>query len=308
MPQAPEPTLYARMTTALMARPFVLLVLTALFWGGNAVAGKLAVGEISPLALTCLRWVLVCAMVWPLVYRDMPAVWPVIRGRWPSVVAMGALGFTVFNALFYLAAHHTTGINLTIIQGSIPVFVLIAAVPLFGTRILPLQYVGVFLTLVGVALTAAHGDLSTLASLSFNIGDVWMLMASVLYAGYTLALRNRPPLPGLLFFAAMAIVACITSIPLLIWEIAVGQFQMPTLKGLAILFYVALFPSFVAQVFFMRGVEKIGPGRAGLFVNLVPVFGSLLSVVILGEYFGLYHAVALALVLGGIYVSERGKR
>lgn len=307
MPQAPEPTLYARMTSALMARPFLLLVLTALFWGGNAVAGKLAVGEITPMALTCLRWVLVCLMLWPLVRRDMPAVWPTIRARWPSIVAMGTFGFTAFNALFYMAAYHTSGINLTIIQGAIPVFVLLASVPLFGTKILPLQIAGVVLTLFGVALTAAHGDLSTLAKLAFNIGDVWMLIACTFYAGYTLALRNRPPLPGLLFFAAMAGVACLTSIPLLVWEIAAGQFMMPTPKGIAILVYVALFPSFIAQIYFMRGVELIGPGRAGLFVNLVPVFGALLAVAVLGERFGLYHAVALALVLGGIYVSERAK-
>jgi len=106
----------------------------------------------------------------------------------------------------------------------------------------------------------------------------------------------------------MAVVACLTSLPLLAWEIAAGDFRWPTASGIGVLVYVALFPSFLAQIFFMRGVEAIGPSRGGLFVNLVPVFGALLAVLILGERFQAFHAVALALVLGGIYVAERFRR
>ena len=126
---------------------------------------------------------------------------------------MGALGYTVFNALFYAAAHHTTALNITILQGAIPVFVLVGALVAFGTRIMPLQAVGAAITLVGVLAIAAKGDVSTLTSLAFNVGDLWMIAATVLYAGYTLGLRNRPPVYGLVFFAAMACAAVLTSLP-----------------------------------------------------------------------------------------------
>jgi drug/metabolite transporter (DMT)-like permease len=148
-------------------------------------------------------------------------------------------------------------------------------------------------------------DLEVLRTLALNIGDVWMLIACVFYAGYTLGLRRRPPVSGLVFFTALAGVAFLSSLPLLAIEIAQGAMQWPTAKGWLILLYIGLLPSLVSQIFFIRGVELIGPARAGLFVNLVPVFGALLAVLLLGEPFALYHALGLFLVLGGIWLAER---
>ena len=288
-------------------RPYLLLTLTTLMWAGNGVASRLAVGEISPMALVTLRWVMVVAIVGFAVRRSLLADWPVLALRWRFIALMGALGYTVFNALFYAAAHHTTALNITILQGAIPVFVLVGALVAFGTRIAPLQAVGAGTTIVGVLAIAAKGDWRTLSSLAFNIGDLWMIGATVLYAGYTLGLRNRPPIPGLVFFTAMASAAVLTSLPLIGYEIGTGTVQWPTPKGVAVLAFVALGPSLLAQIFFMRGVELIGPGRAGLFANLVPVFGALMAAGILGEAFAPYHGVALVLVLGGIWLAERGK-
>src|SRR5215207_9552543 len=228
--------------------------------------------------------------------------------RWPSILLMGTLGLTVFNALFYLAAHHTTAVNLTILQGSMPVFVLVGALVFYGTRIHGWQIAGMAVTLLGALLVATRADPGTLASFSFNVGDLWMLAACGLYAGYTVALRGRPAVPGLVFFAALAGVALLTSVPLMAYEVASGTVTWPTPRGWLIVLYVGLFPSFVSQVLFMRGVELIGPGRAGLFVNLVPTFGALLAVLILDEPFAAYYAVGLALVLGGIWLAEPKER
>ena len=297
--------LAGRAWRALMRRAYLLLTLTALFWGGNAVAGRLAVGEISPMALTGLRWVIVVAILVPTLGRRVMEEWPSLAPRWRSILLMGALGFTGFNALFYAAAHHTSAVNLTIFQGAIPVLVLLGTVLFFRSRIRALQVVGMVVTMLGVAVVALKGDPAVLRTLAFNIGDVWMLGACVLYAGYTLGLRDRPQVAGFVFFTAMAVVAFLTSLPLLGLEIARGAVQWPTPRGWAVLLYVGLLPSLLAQIFFMRGVELIGPARAGLFVNLVPVFGALLAVVLLGEPFAVYHAAGLALVLGGIWLAER---
>jgi drug/metabolite transporter (DMT)-like permease len=289
----------------LMRQPYLLLGLTALLWGGNAVAGRLAVGEISPMALTCLRWVIVVAILVPSMGSQVLSESPALAPRWRLILFMGALGFTGFNALFYAAAHHTSAVNLTIFQGSIPVLVLLGTVLLFKASIRLLQVLGMAVTMGGVVVVAAKGDLEVLRALALNIGDVWMLLACVFYAGYTLGLRNRPLVSGFVFFTAMAVVAFVTSVPLLVYEVASGAVQWPTAKGWLVLLYVGLMPSLVSQIFFMRGVELIGPARAGLFVNLVPVFGSLLAVVLLGEPFAVYHALGLALVLGGIWLAER---
>ncbi|WP_173645091.1 DMT family transporter [Polycladidibacter stylochi] len=287
------------------SRPILLLSLTTLFWSGNTIAGKIAVGDVSPMAIVFIRWSLVCALMWTINGRAVVKHWADMRPQLSMIVVMAAFGFTGFNALLYFAAHQTTAVNIGILQGSIPMMVLIGALMVFKTPVSLQQFVGVLLTITGVLAVASNGDLATIANLEFNAGDGFMLLACVFYSGYTLALRERPKVPGLVFFTVTSTIAALVSIPFLIWESAAGALQWPNVVGWLICIYIALFPSFLSQVFFMRGVELIGPGRAGVFVNLIPIFSALLAVVLLGENFELYHGFALALVLGGIWVSER---
>ena len=287
------------------ANAYLLLVMTTLLWAGNAVASRLAVGEIAPMTLTSLRWVFVCAVM-PYLFREgLRKHWPVLKTNRLKVMLLGAFGFTAFNTLMYIAAYSTTAINIGILQGSIPVFVLLGAFLAFRMPIGGLQALGVAVTIIGVLVTASRGDWHVLSQLSFVPGDLWMMIACIFYAGYTVGIRTRPPMPGLIFFTAMAIVACLVSLPLLGLEIATGRAYWPTLKGWLILTFVVIGPSILSQLFFMRAIELIGPGRAGVFVNLVPVFAPLLAVAILGEQLALYHGLALALVLGGIWIAER---
>jgi drug/metabolite transporter (DMT)-like permease len=288
------------------ANPILLLVLTTLIWAGHSIVGRLAVGQIAPMTLTTLRWgvalIPILVVARPALRRD----WPILRDHWAYMTAMGALGYTAFNALFYVAAHRTSALNLSIIQGAIPALVLIGGRLFLGARFTALQALGALITMAGVAAIAAQGDLARLATLAFNDGDVMMLVAAMLYAGYTIGLRERPRVSGMSLLAGMAAAAFVTSLPLMIWEIASGGFIWPTAAGLATLVYVAIGPAFVSQIFFMRGVELIGPGRAGVFVNLVPVFGAVMAVVILGEPFAAYHVIALLLVVGGIAIAQSG--
>lgn len=192
-----------------------------------------------------------------------------------------------------------------ILQGSIPVIVVIGAYFLFDSRVTLVQLFGIALTLLGVLVVACQGSLAVLLNLQINPGDALMLIAAVLYAGYTLALRNRPKVPALAFFAVMAFVAALVSIPMLGVEYSQATLSWPTAQGWLVILYIALCPSFLAQLSFMRGVELIGPSRAGVFVNLVPVFASAMAILLLGEVFALYHGVALAFVLGGIWIAEK---
>ena len=281
-----------------------MLSLTSLFWAGNVVAGRLAVGEVSPMAITCLRWVIAAALLLTLRGGALARDWPLIAPRWRMLVWMGVFGYTGFNALFYVAARHTLGVNLAIIQGSLPIFVLALGMAFTGLRIGARQALGVALTVAGVVAVAARGDLAALATLGFNVGDLGAMLACFIYAIYTLALPGRPKVDALSFLAALALAACLSSIPLFAAEALAGAAQWPTAKGWVIVAYIAVFPSLLAQVCFMRGVELIGPARAGVFTNLVPVLGALLSVALLGESFGRYHAVALTMVVAGIFIVE----
>jgi drug/metabolite transporter (DMT)-like permease len=283
---------------------YVLLVFTMLVWGANAVAARMAVGEISPMLLTFLRWGICCAALFLTSRRQIAMHWRALLPSWRYVALMGTLGFTGFNALFYAAAHHTTAINIAIIQGTIPVFVLLGSLFFFKTRITALQVVGVVLTMTGIAIVASRGHIEVLAALAFNIGDIWMVVACLLYAGYALGLRRRPAVPAIVFFAASAAVAALVSLPLVAAEIVMEQAFVPTTKGLLLVLFIGLLPSFASQMTFIQGVSLIGPARAGMFLNLVPIFGPLLAVIVLGEPLSMFHALALALVLGGIYIAE----
>lgn len=284
---------------------YLLMVLTTLIWAGNAVASRFAVGNISPMALTSFRWVGVCLIMPFLLRRQIAAHLPQIRAHWLYIALLGIIGFTAFNTLMYVAAYSTTAINIGILQGSIPIFVLLGAFVAYRIPIGAMQALGVAVTLLGVAVTASRGDAHVLANLRFVPGDLLMILACVFYAGYTVAVRSRPPMPQLVFFTVVATFACLVSLPLLAVEIAMGRFHMPTPAGWAILAFTVIGPSILSQLSFMRAIELIGPGRAGVFVNLVPVFAPILAVLIIGEPFGLYHAVALVLVLGGIFIAER---
>lgn len=291
-----------------MLRAYVFLTITALSWGGNAVAGKLAAGHISPMLLTSLRWglalIILSAFTLPRVRRDMP----VIRANLPLLFGYGAIGFACFNNLLYSALNHTTAINVAITQAGMPMVIFLANFILFRIKVTPAQIVGFVLTLTGVALTASGGSFIRLIGLELNRGDALMLLAVLCYGGYTVALRYKPDLHWQSMITVMAAAAFLTSLPFAAFEVAREAVIWPDSRGWIVAAFTAIFPSLVAQVMFIRGNEIIGSNRAGIFINLVPIFGTLLSVMILGEMLQFYHVVALALVLGGIWLSERGKR
>ncbi len=281
--------------------------MTAIIFAGHSVVGKLAVGEIGPMTLTFLRWSLACGPIWFAARRHIVADFPVLRRRWLYVASVGALGYTSFNALFYLSAHYTSALNMSLIQSCIPALVLIGAGLGFGARPTLAQSLGAAATIAGVATIAAQGDFARIATLGFNFGDLLLLIACLFYAYYTLALRYRPAVSSIGFLAGLALAAFISSVPPFLVEVWRQGLAWPSPKGFAVLLYAALGPAFVAQLMYMRGVELIGPGRAGVFVNLVPIFGAVFAVVLLGEPLAPYHLTAMALVVGGIALAQSGR-
>lgn len=289
------------------SKAYLVLVIATLCWGGNAVAGKMAVGHVSPMVLTFLRWTLAVAAITAISVPQLLRDWPLVRNRLPYFFALGAVGYTCFNAALYTALKYTSAINVAVIQAGIPMVIFAFNFILFRTRILAGQIVGFFLTMAGVGLLASHGDLLSLLKLEMNVGDAIMLLAVLSYAIYTVMLRWKPPINWRSLMAIPAMAAMLSSVPLMWWEVAQETAVWPDLKGWVIAAYTALFASLIAQIFFILGVERIGPNRAGLFINLIPVFGTFLSVLILGETLHPYQVIALLLTLGGIAVAERKK-
>ena len=288
-------------------RAYGLLVFTTWCWGLNTIFSRMAVGEISPMQLVMFRWLGVIAFLVVFTREYLFQDWPILRKHLFFLSAMGALGFTLFNYLFYLAGYYTTALNIGILQGSLPVFVLLGSFLILRQGITAIQAVGVIITLLGVLIIATGGNLFELQELSLNRGDLYILIACSLYAIYSIGLSRRPDVRALSLFTVMSIAAWVVSLPLLGLEIAQQGWQTPTPKGWIIALVVTILPSLMAQIFFIQSVALIGPGRAGVFINLVPVFAAIMAVIFLQETFEQYHAFSLVLVLGGIALSELGR-
>ena len=301
---AGDSSLAARIT----GNPWLLLTFSTLLWGGNVVAARWAVGEISPMVLVGLRWIAVCTLILIFLRGRRRAVFEQLRPHWAYLLLMGVFGFTISNAMLYEGARFTSGVNVAIIQGVLPVLVLAGARMVYGTRVGLVRMFGVAMTMGGILLIASEGEPARLLDLQINKGDFFAFLSAALYAGFTLALRKRPPMSALAFFIGLAFAALTTSLPALAAEVLLGDAIWPSWRGVLVLLYVAIFTSIIGQICWIRAVEMIGPGRAGVFQNLVPISGAILSVLVLRETFHWHHAASLALVLTGLFISEQGKR
>ena len=239
--------------------------------------------------------------------RAIIADLPAIRRHLGYTYLLGTAGLGGFGTLIYYSAYTTTAVNIGIIQGAMPAIVLIGSYFFFRTPVSLLQIGGVAVTILGVVFVSIHGEFERLMTLSFNTGDLLMLIAVLLYGSYTLGLRRKNDLSSIALFASVVASAFISTLPLTIYEFASGRTVWPELQDCVLVGLIVLFPSFISQICFIASVKLIGPARSGMFINLVPVFASFFAVVLLEEKFELFQGVSLLLVLSGIYIFEKYK-
>ncbi len=260
------------------------------------------------MVIVSVRWLILMVVLYACNSRQVAADWPVLRPRLGYLLLLGTLGFTGFSALLFYALIYTSAINSAILQGGMPLFVFCASFILFGSRVSLKQVIGFMISFVGVIAIAVRGDLSNLMGLGINFGDALMLIGIISYGIYTAALRSKPQVHWASLMVVLCLGATLSSLPFLFLEVIQGTVIFPDLEGWAVIAYIVIFPSLLGQVFHIRSVELIGANRAGLFANLLPIWGALLAVVLLGEAFHLYHAVALVMILAGIGLAEYSRR
>jgi drug/metabolite transporter (DMT)-like permease len=286
-------------------QPYLLLSITALCWAGNAIVGRLAAGHIAPVTLSFLRWSLAFLVILPFAWKHLARDWGVIRGRLGIMIVLSIAGIGAFNTLQYWALEHTQALNTLLLQSAGPLVVAVWSLILLGVRLTLAQACGVVLSLAGVLVILLHGDLTTLKNIDFNKGDLIFMVALTIFAYYSVLSLKRPAIHGLSFvaFTFGAGAACL--IPLLIWELFTRPLMAIDRANLLTLFYVALFPSALAYLCFNRGVQLIGANRAAPFFHVVPVFGTVMSIVFLGEHPQAFQFLGFALVLTGVFVASR---
>lgn len=286
-------------------QPYLLLSLASLFWAGNIVLGRHVAGHVPPMTLSCIRWIGACLMLLPFAWPHLARDWPALRKRIPLLVVLSATGFAINNALSYWALQFTQAINALLIQSSGPLFVALWSLVLFGVRLTWGQLAGIALSLVGVLTIILRGDLAALASVKPNIGDVMFAGALLSFGLYSALMPRRPVTHQLSLICFTMACGALLLLPLSIWEYANGirlKFDVITTITLA---YVVIFPSTLAYLFFNRGIALIGPNRAAPFFHLVPVFGSVMAILLLGEEPRLFHLAGYVMVFAGVVIASR---
>ena len=298
-PPAPAPVRW------LNNQPYLLLTLTALFWAGNIVLARYVAGHVPPMTLSCVRWIgaffVLLPFAWPHLRRD----WPALRVRLPLMVALSATGFAFNNAVSYWSLQYTEALNALLIQSSGPLFVALWSLLLFGVRLTPAQLAGIAISLAGVLTILLHGDFGALAGIQFNKGDVMFASAIMSFGLYSALMPRRPathPLSRIVFTIGCG---ALLLMPFSIWEFQAGARLKFDAVTVATLVYVVIFASALAYLFFNRGIALIGPNRAAPFLHLVPVFGSAMAILLLGEQPRLFHLVGYLLVLAGVVIASR---
>lgn len=300
----PAPHLLRRLFDA----PYLLLALTSLLWAGNFVVGRYVAGHVPPLTLALLRWVGATLIVLPFSYAQVMRDLPVIRAHFWSLLLLAATGISCFNAMSYYALQYTEALNGLLLQSMAPLLVGVWSFALFRDRLSLGQAAGILTSLCGVLLIISRGEVDTLLHLKPNIGDVWILIALLIYAFYAAILRTRPPLGGLSFLTVIMALGALLLAPFSLWEALSGHVFVVDTQSLLALAYVMVGPSLVAYLFFNRAVELVGANTAAPFLHLMPVFGTGLAIAFLGEQVAWFHLGGYALVISGIALATFAAR
>lgn len=286
-------------------QPYLLLSLSSLFWAGNIVLARHVGAHVPPLTVTTIRWFGVFLILLPFSWPHLKRDWPALRQSLPLMLFLSLVGFAFNNAISYWALQYTEALNALLIQSAGPLFVALWSLALFGVRLTSAQLAGIVISLAGVLVIILHGDLAALLSISFNRGDIMFASSLVAFGIYSAFIPRRPKVHQLSFISFTTCCGAMMLLPTAVWEAWSGnvmQFDTVTLLTLG---YILIFPSTLAYLFFNRGVALIGPNRAAPFFHLVPVFGSVMAIVLLGEKLQPFHLIGYALVLAGVVIASR---
>lgn len=289
--------------------PYLLLSLTALFWSGNFVLSRAIHSEIPPLALSFWRWVIALLLITPFIIKPLKQQWPLIRAQYSRVIALAITGISGFNSLVYLGTQYTSATNALLINAFIPVLTVLLGTFFLREHLSRIQLSGIAISVAGVMIILSRGDWQIVAQLSFNRGDLFIFIAAICWAVYTLLMKDLDSrINRITFLGVIIFIGLFGILPFYLWEWMQSPALLLSQPVIASFIYVGIFPSILAVWFYNYGVDKVGPARASLFIHLMPVFGTLLSTFFLQETFYLYHLLGISAIFTGLYLSSRKVR
>ena len=286
---------------------YTLLVLASLCWSGNFIVGKFAtLFEIPPLTLNTFRWISVWLILIPFTFKEIYKNLAYIKKNLLAIAFMGVITISTFNSVVYFALNYTQVINAVLVLAIIPAVTIVLSALMKVEKSNIFQIFGLILSIIGVGSIISNGDVQRIVSLSFNNGDLWMLVCVLSWALYsTLLKKNKFKLSQFSLIQIMVSVGILFLIPQYFYEQSIGLELNFNKAFFLILFYVVVFPAIVAYYCWQKGVEIIGPNRATMFIQLMPLFSAVMAIIIFKEKFELYHFVGATFIVSGIYLSNK---
>jgi len=286
---------------------YVFLVLAALFWSGNFIVGKFAtLFEIPPLSLNVFRWISVWFILIPFTYKEIYKNLSDIKKNWLVISFMGVITISTFNSVVYYSLNYTQVINAVLVLAAIPAATIIFSSLMKVEKTNIFQLLGLFLSIIGIGSIISYGDIQKIISLSFNKGDLWMIVCVITWALYsTLLKKNKFKFSQFTLIQLMVSAGLLFLIPQLFYEKSIGLEVNFNKAFFSILFYVVVFPAIAAYYFWQKGIEIIGPNRATMFIQLMPLFSAVMAILIFKEKFELYHFIGATFIVSGIYLSNK---
>jgi len=285
---------------------YLFLIFAALFWSGNFVLGR-GVNEFIPtVALAFWRWVLACIILLPFSYRYFIKDINIIKRNFLYLNMLGILGVSCFNTLIYTAVHYTTAINAILVNSFVPILILLISLLIHKEKPMLSQIIGIVISMFGIVVIMAKGDIEGLLHFKFNIGDFIVFVAALTWAFYTVLLKNLPrDIHPLSFLQIIIFLGLFYLFPFYLFELHSKGGFLITYKTSFSIFYMALFASVIAFILWNRAVREIGANKAGPFVHLMPVFGTIMAILFLGEKLYFYHILGITFVFSGIFMSNK---
>lgn len=284
--------------------PYVLLVVATLIWGGNFVIGRAITSSLPPVTLSFLRWCTAFVIFFPFAWPFLRKEWGLLKKQWPIVLFMAVTGIAGFNTLLYIALHYTTSINASLVNSSTPIIIFMLSFIFMGERLSAQQAAGAILSFLGLLFIISKGSLEVLLKFSFNVGDLIVIAAVICWSIYSILIKQfAGRLPAYSTFTVSMVLGILILFPFFVREALTTEIVWSTGSILTIL-YTGIFASIVAFMSWNTAVERVGPNKAGIFLNLIPVFAALFAVLFIDETLAWYQAGGVLVILG-VFISTR---
>ena len=288
---------------------YIFLILTTLFWSGNFIVGKAAsLFEIPPFTLNFYRWVFAWLILAPFTLKEVIDKKNYILKNIKLIIILGISSITIFNSIVYYSLNFTQVISGVLMISTIPVMIIFFCWLFRIEKTNIYQIFGVIFSLSGVVVIITKADLNILLNLNFNKGDIWMVVAMFSWAMYSALLRKKKfELSQLSLLQIIITAGLIFLLPAYLAELSLGYKANINLPFVLTLTYVVLFPGLASFIFWIKGISIIGSNRSGIFLHLIPIFSTIMAILIFGEKFMIFHSIGAVLIIAGIILSSRGQ-